>query len=241
MFIILKKFPKNIFHLAFFSLVLLLFACKNERANQHNANSESVSSPNISAKASETSAFANDFISSAATNIEKADSAKRFIKTADLRFRVKNALKSSMAIEDIALRNKGFVTKSNLVSNEQSTQSIYIGNDSLREIKTFVVENSIELRVPFKQLDTTIRAIAQQIDYLEYRKIEAEDVTFKLLDKILQESRSKNYIQHAFDKLNPTTKREDRILEEQGNADEAFVEKMRTEDGIRYSTIRLSI
>ncbi len=253
MSIILNSYSKNVFYLVCISFFFSFFACKRENANQKNTTIEiqkeaaPEAETDASAKFSQTakgkSSFANDFISSAAANIEKVDSSKRFIKTADLRFRVKDALKSSIAIEDIALLNKGFVIKSTLFSNEQNSKTIDIGHDSLREIKTFVIGNNIELRVPSKQLDTTIRAIAQQIDYLEHRKINAEDATFKLIDKTLQEKRRKQYVQSANNqgKSNTGTERSERILEVQIAADEAFVEKMQIEDAIRYSTIQLYI
>ncbi len=255
MSIILNSYSKNVFYLVFLGLSFSFFACKRENTNRNNstvetqkeAAPEAEADENASAKLSQTakgkSSFDNDFISSTAANIEKVDSSKRFIKTADLRFRVKDALKSSIAIEDIALHNKGFVMKSTLFSNEQNSKTIDIGHDSLREIKTFVIANNIELRVPSKQLDTTIRAIAQQIDYLEHRKINAEDATFKLLDKTLQEKRRKQYVQSANNqgRSNTGTERSERILEVQIAADEAFVEKTQIEDAIRYSTIQLYI
>jgi ribosomal protein L1 len=57
----------------------------------------------------------SDTVSSSAA-VEKEGSTRKFIRTADLKFKVKNVTKSTYAIENITNKFDGFVTYTNLQS-----------------------------------------------------------------------------------------------------------------------------
>ena len=56
-------------------------------------------------------------VSSSAAVVNKKDSTHKFIRTADLKFKVKSVIKSTYNIEDLTARQGGFVTYTNLSSN----------------------------------------------------------------------------------------------------------------------------
>src|SRR5437764_710022 len=132
----------------YFTLVLL--SC-----NQNNK--ESVE------KRSMSDSTASVISSSAAVETGK-DSAGKFIRTADLKFKVKSVINSTYGIEDVVTQQEGFVIYTNLASNTDNITTTAISADSSLETTYYTVTNSIVLRVPNTKLDTTLKEIARHID-----------------------------------------------------------------------------
>jgi hypothetical protein len=159
-----------------------------------------------------------DVVSSSAA-VEKPDSKRQFIRTADVKFRVKNVTQSTYAIENATIKHGGFVIYTNLQSSIYKRETSKISQDSLLETTKYSIENNITIRVPNTQLDTVIKTIAKQIDFLDYRLIKADDVSLQLLSNELAKNRlrsSVNRVANAIDskgkKLNQIVTSED-ILE----------------------------
>ena len=104
---------------------------------------------------------------------------RAFLKTADIKFKVKDVVSSTYNIENTCNTQGGFVTSSSLESIIGRKESVPISEDSSVEISTYSVSNSIIIRVPNNKLDTVLKAIAANVDYLDSRIIKAEDVNLK--------------------------------------------------------------
>jgi hypothetical protein len=190
----------------------------------------------------------NDFISSTAAVENTKDSTHKFIRTAELKFKVKSVIKSTYNIEEIINRQGGFVTYTNLTSNIDNVTNIAVSADSSLETTYYTVSNSITLRVPNTKLDTTLKEISKNIDYLDYRIIKADDVALQILSNNLTQRRSAkneqrltNAIDNRGKKLNETTVAEEVLLSKQEQADNAKVSNLSLMDQINFSTINLSI
>ena len=68
-------------------------------------------------------------ISSSAA-VENKNSNRKFVRTADVKFKVKNVAKSTYAIEDATTKFGGFVTYTNLQSNIHSEDRTKVSQDS---------------------------------------------------------------------------------------------------------------
>ena len=187
-------------------------------------------------------------VSSSAAIENPKDSTHKFIRTAELKFKVKSVIKSTYNIEDLTARMGGFVTYTNLNSNVDYSQTKPVSSDSSLIITRYTVTNSIILRVPNSRLDSTLKLISKNIDYLDYRIIKADDVALQLLSNNLTIKRSnKNEarITHAIDnrgkKLNETTAAEEVLLSKQEQADNAHVANSSLKDQINFSTINLNL
>ena len=66
------------------------------------------------------------FVSSTAAVENNKDSTRKFIRTADLKFKVKDAIRSTYDIENIIVKQGGFVTYTNLASTINYTKSTQI-------------------------------------------------------------------------------------------------------------------
>lgn len=188
------------------------------------------------------------FISSSAAQLNAGDSLHRFVRTADLKFRVDDVVESTYAIEDFTARHNGYVEKTNLASTVNSQTEIRISEDSSMQITDFTVMNTITLRVPFQKMDTLLKDIATTVEYLDYRNIKARNVSFDLLSNQLTQLRSERMQQrvgNAVATSNSTatdkTTAAEALAQQEQSADEALIENKRMEDKISYATIELQL
>ena len=215
--------------------IILLFACAG-------------CSPKRAEESIKTDSTTVALVSSSAAVENKKDSTHKFIRTADLKFKVKSVIKSTYNIEDLAARQGGFVTYTNLTSNIDEHESEKISRDSLLVTTRFTVTNTITLRVPNTRLDSTLKEIAKNIDFLDYRIIKADDVALQLLSNNLtinrsgkNETRLTKAINNRGKKLKETTEAEEVLLNKQEQADQAKISNLSLRDQLNFSTINLII
>ena len=216
-------------------IIALLFSCKKA----DNATGEATADYQNSADSTAVS-------SSAA--VEKKDSKQKFIRTADIKFKVKNVVKSTYAIENAVQKFGGFVTYTNLQSTIQDQIKTKVSQDSTLETTKFTVENNITIRVPNTQLDTVIKSIAKQIDFMDFRIIKADDVSLKLLSNQLSQKRSANTekrVEKAIDekgkKINDIMEAENTLANQKESHDNHKIEQLSMQDQINFSTITLQL
>lgn len=190
----------------------------------------------------------NGFISSSAAVQNKKDSVRKFIRTADLKFKVNNVQQSTYIIEDIVGKHNGFVTLSNLASTINHKNTVKVSADSLLETIYYVTENTMSMRVPNTSLDTVLKEIAKQITFLDYRIIKAEDVSLQFMaNKWTQKRAEKHYarLEKAIDekakKLKETTEAEESLATKEESADYSKIDNLSLIDQVNYSTINLLV
>ena len=224
-------------HLLKIGLALLLFglafACKQAEANDS------------ATEASADSTSVEKTISSNAA-IEKKDSNRKFVRTADLKFKVKNVAKSTYAIENIVSKNGGFVTFTDLKSNINEKSETKISQDSTLETTKFTVDNTVTIRVPNTQLDTVLKSMVKEVAFLDSRLIKADYVALQLLSNkmtqkrlALHQKRLEKGIDTKGKKLNDITNAEDKVLGIETDSDETVLKNLSLEDQVNFSTVTL--
>lgn len=238
-------------------IALLFFSCSQEhngKSEQGSDQSTSKESADISEEAakmvsSDSSTEAPEsYISSFAAVENRIDSNRRMIRTADIKFKVKDVIKATYGMENIVVANNGFVENASLSSEINHTKTTAINADSAIVTTYFTVVNTFVLRVPNYQLDTTLKEIAQYVEYMDFRNIKATDVSIDLLSKKLEQSRlarydsrMKNAVDNQGKKLEDISNAEENILYKQAQADEAKLINLQMLDKIKFSTINLSL
>ncbi len=187
-------------------------------------------------------------ISSSAAVEKNNDPERKFIRTADVKFKVKSVVNATTDIENICTAQGGFVIYTNLASNIDDHTETPISADSTLETTHYTVINTMTLRVPNTKLDTTLKDIAKSIDYLDYRIIKADDVSLQILaNDYTQKRATNNYSRISNDieknrkKLSETTNAEEMVLSKQEQADNAKIANLSLNDQIKYSTVNLFI
>ncbi len=183
-----------------------------------------------------------DIFSSAAAVPSAIDSLKKFVRTAEMRFRVKNTAEATLRIEDIALRNGGFVINSNLNSDVELRQTTPISRDSALETTRYSIHSQLVIRVPYRLLDTTLRSIGRLSDFLDLRHVNAEDVGLQMLEQYLARLREGIYLTDLDrSEENKNSPKADRARASRAASDQARIETLKLEDAIRFSTVTVDI
>ena len=221
-------------------LVTIAYSCKEASAEGPTTEE--------AAPAMEESADANVATSSSSAAVEPKNSNRKFVRTADIKFKVKNVPKSTYAIEDATTKFGGFVTYTNLQSNVSNKDETKVSPDSTLVTTKYTVENSITIRVPNTRLDTVIKTIAKQVDFLDFRVIKADDVTLQMLSNQMAQNRSNNsekriekVIDNKGKKLNNIIDAEDHLDDKKTQNDASKLENLSLKDQVNFSTLTLQI
>ena len=213
----------------------LVLSCK-ESASKENA-----------AYAEEAVTDSTSVVSSSAA-VENKNSNRKFVRTADVKFKVKNVAKSTYAIEDATTKFGGFVTYTNLQSNIHSEDRTKVSQDSTLVTTKYKVDNNITIRVPNTKMDTVIKTIAKQIHFLDYRIIKADDVSLQMLSNELAQKRSNSSekrLENAIDskgkKLNQVVKAEETLEAKKEQNDASKLQNLSLQDQVNFSTLTLNI
>jgi len=212
----------------------------------------------ISCKQSEKVEAASDITKSVAADstsvisssaaVQPKNSTRKFVRSADIKFKVKNVAKSTGIIEDATTRFGGIVTYTNLQSTINDEDRTKVSPHSTLVTTKYTVENSMTIRVPNTQLDTVIKTIAHQIGFLNYRVIKADDVTLQMLSNTMAQHRStstEKRIATAIDtkgkKLNQVISAEENLYAKKEANDAKTLENLSLKDQVNFSTLTLLI
>lgn len=231
-------------------LSVLFVTCKNEFAPEQAARAPEPSDAGAAPEhAAEAIADSSTIIfHSAAAAPTRWDTIKKLARRAELRFRTPDVLTATLAIEDIVRQNGGFVLEDNLNQILQEQHLSAVSRDSSVETSVYRVENHLVFRVPFAQLDTTLRAIGRLADLLDYRRVQAEDKTLAWLEEQLAKLRNRQYqtriesaAQQPGGKLDAVTGAIDKSLAGRAAADAARLEQLRLDDAVQLSTVQVDL
>jgi hypothetical protein len=187
---------------------------------------------------------AADVSSSAATY---EDGKRKFIRSAQAQFRVKDVYRSALAIEDVAAAQGGFVVNNTIYVQANQTQRRPAGNGMLIELTEYTVRGDITVRVPSDNTQAFLRAIANQMEFLEQRSFTAADAQFQILRQQLafqREQDAQRQIGQAAQQGGRIFDKVDAISAQSGaklQRDEALIQQKEFEDKVEFSTISLSL
>jgi len=189
-----------------------------------------------------------NFISSPVSYISNDDGLHKFILTARMKFKVNNVVLATQEIEGIVIKNRGFIIKSG-INNQNSVENIIrISKDSVKVFHEYNLIGDLELRVPYTSLDSTLRQLAPLAVLIDYRTIDATDVTAKLMTERLRQQRLAKKQQRLSTAINTRSGKVGDVVDAEEsldkaleNADNAKVEEFLLNDRINYSTIYISL
>ncbi|MBD3581225.1 DUF4349 domain-containing protein [Flavobacterium selenitireducens] len=245
----MKKIP--LFGMAL--LMMLSVSCKNESGGYDaEAPAEEImpvdaaSSEDAKSVQADSTAAPNALSSSAA--VEKNDGKHKFVRTADIRFKVRNVAQSTAKVEDAVSQAGGFVVNTELKSSVSATKDVKKSQDSIVRTTVYTVHNDMVIRVPNYNLDATLKNISKEVGYLDYRIIKAEDVNPQLKASELERNRLARFTKRVETAVSDKGKKlvdindtENNLLSKQESSDAALLKKLELEDKIAYSTVALQL
>lgn len=186
----------------------------------------------------------SQLVSSAATY---TDAQRKFIRTAQAQFRVKDVYQSALAIEDAVAAQGGFVTHNEITADVQDVQRRPKGGGKLIELAEYTVRGQLTVRVPSDKTQAFLRGIVEQMEFLDRRNFDAADAQFAMLRQQLAYQRNQETQQELGDAAQQGGKlgQKAQVIAARGDAksgrDEALVTQKEFEDKVAFSTIDLSL
>ncbi len=233
--------------------ICLLLSCSNKSQRETSAqlNEEvyaidALSEEKAPATQSNTSTPINFISSFAATNYD--DGIHQFIRTVQMKFRVKSVPEATYTIEDIITKHKGFIIRS-AISNENSySTTTNISKDSSLVTYHSNLIADLKLRIPRTQLDTVLKELAPLALEIDYRTIEANDVTLQLLSEKLKQERLNKKEKRVSTAIDNNGKKLDSVIDAEEVLDNTIDDANKTKlaeydikDQIEYSTINIKL
>ena len=228
--------------------ICLLLSCSNKSSRESVAQSseEIYASDTPTEEKAPINSPTNFISSSAAINYD--DDIHQFIRSADMKFRVKSVPEATYKIEDIIIKHKGFIIRS-AISNENSySTATSISKDSSQITYYSNLIADLKLRVPRIQLDTVLKEIAPMALEIDYRTIEANDVTLQLLSEKLKQERLNKKEKRISNAIDSNGKKLDSVIDAEEVLDNTIDDANRTKlaeydikDQIEYSTITIRL
>ena len=210
--------------LALLAGVLLLGACKG-------SNYEALRDEKASSTSADTVAVADT---------SKVDVAStKLVKTADMRFKVKNVQQTGDAIAALTTRDGGMVMHHQLVANVERSEDIRVSDDSVKRVSALSTNADMTVKVPSEKLESFMTEVSHMGMYVTLRKMDIEDRTLDYLseklklrnrqDLVDQQKKGKVVIKNP---VNVMLLKDDMVDQQIGN--------MRTDAAVKYSVVSLS-
>ena len=179
--------------------------------------------------------------------VSQDDGERRFIRTATAEFRVREVYGSALAIEDLAAKHGGFITRNDISSQIDEVRTRPAGDGNLIELATYTVRGQLQVRVPSTAAQAFLRALAAQVEFLDSRTFAAMDAQFELLRQQLAYARYQD-AQRALGgvaagpgKVGEKAQAVDARTQSQAQRDEALIASKEFEDRVAFATIDLSL
>lgn len=210
--------------LALLAGVLLLGACKG-------SNYEALRDEKASSTSADTVAVADT---------SKVDVAStKLVKTADMRFKVKNVQQTGDAIAALTTRDGGMVMHHQMVANVERSEDIRVSDDSVKRVSALSTNADMTVKVPSEKLESFMTEVSHMGMYVTLRKMDIEDRTLDYLseklklrnrqDLVDQQKKGKVVIKNP---VNVMLLKDDMVDQQIGN--------MRTDAAVKYSVVSLS-
>ncbi|MDR2495603.1 MAG: DUF4349 domain-containing protein [Tannerellaceae bacterium] len=233
--------------IAIMAAIALALSCSQNRRAEIAIADEEAMELNESMKQAGSAQAPDAFTSAAA--IVSADTTRKFVRTAGIKFRAADVLASTYDVEMIAVNQGGFVVSSQLNNRIDHVTTVDVGRDSCMETTCYTLESNIELRVPAANLDRTLREISLNVEQLDYRDIQADDVTLDFLRYSLARKREERSAARAAQAIararsNPDDSSmtpEELARSSEERADEALLGGLRLADKVEFASISVHI
>lgn len=179
---------------------------------------------------------------STSANLETTDSllSEKIIKTADMRFRVKDVQNTKEKLSSAIKAEGGTVAEFTVQSNIQQTEKVKYSADSLLELTSYRTEGLIIAKVPSEKLDEFTNKVAKMAVFVDQQSLKMDDQSIVYLSNKLK---NQNKVE-AVDQLNRHANKKSNNVETSLSLKDDYVDKkienLMIDNKVQYSTITLN-
>nr|WP_294872131.1 DUF4349 domain-containing protein [uncultured Pedobacter sp.] len=176
------------------------------------------------------------------TNLETTDSllSEKIIKTADMRFRVKDVQNTKEKLSLAVKAEGGTIAEFTVQSNIQQTEKVKYSTDSLLELTSYRTEGLIIAKVPSDKLDEFTNKVAKLAVFIDQQSLKMDDQSIVYLSNKLK---NQNRVE-AVEQLNKHANKKSNNVETSLSLKDDYVDKkienLMINSKVQYSTITLN-
>lgn len=202
------------------AIVLTIFGC--QKSNEKYASADAVDTLELSR--------------------ETADStvAEKIVKTADMRFRVKDVQNTKEQLSKTIKAEGGTVAEFSIESTIQETDKVKQSTDSLKEITSYRTQGYLVAKVPSDKLDEFTNTIAKMAVFVDNQSMKMDDQSIAYLANKLK---AQNRVD-AIEKINKVASKKSANVESSLYIKDDYVDKrienMQIDSRVKFSTITLN-
>ncbi|RQO32457.1 hypothetical protein DBR32_02300 [Taibaiella sp. KBW10] len=161
---------------------------------------------------------------------------RKIIKTADMRSRVKDVLATTTYLEQVTRQLEGSIVSSRLENAVEETYRRPLSSDSVKQVQAYTTTASMTFKIPVQQLDSFLRLVAGQSEFINNRNLALEDVTLNYLsNKLKQEASKANH-------LAPKTLANVSYIDDRSEQQiDRKIENLSIQEQVKYATLSLDL
>lgn len=164
----------------------------------------------------------------------------KIIKTADMRFRVKDVQQTKSQLSTIIKSKGGAIVEFSINSAIQETDKVKYTIDSLKEITSYRKEGLLIAKIPSEKLDEFTDNVAKIAVFVDNQMMKMDDQGVNYLSTTLK---AQNRVQ-ALNTIQKIAKKQGRDVETSMAIKDDYIDKkienMNIDDRVRFSTITLN-
>ena len=172
------------------------------------------------------------------TTLSAADSSTgpKIIKTADLKFKVKNAQKTKTEINEQIKNYGGALVESTLESRIDRKENVRYSLDSLLEITSYITEGQVIAKIPSEKLDQFTDAIVGSAEFVDHQSIKFDD---QRVSYLVNKAKAQNR-EAAVSKLDQQKNKTESTLAVKDDYIDQKAANMLLDDRVKFSNITLN-
>lgn len=179
--------------------------------------------------------------SSSADSVEKeAIDSPKIIKTADMRFKVKDVQKAAEQISKLTIEAGGMVIHHDMQTKITDKRDIVMPNDSVKKLIVYNTTADLVLKVPSEYAELFMDSLNRLSIFVDQRKLEIEDRTLDYLSQKLKVQNRESSVKLR-SKVKLTQHVADSILMLKDDVVDRKISNLRTNDATRFSTLTLTL
>lgn len=171
---------------------------------------------------------------------DTAETAEKIVKTADMRFRVKDVQKTKEQLSAAVKAEGGTVAEFSIESNIKESDKVKQSTDSLKEITSYRTDGYLVAKVPSEKLDDFTNTIAKMAVYIDHQSMKLDDQSIVYLSNKLK---AQNRVD-AVNKINKVATKKSANVESSLYIKDDYVDKkidnMQIDSKVKFSTITLN-
>jgi hypothetical protein len=165
---------------------------------------------------------------------------EKIIKTADMRFRVKDVQQTKEDLSTAIKVEKGTLANFTIESLIQRSEKVRYSTDSLLELTSYRTEGTITARIPSDKIDEFTNKVAKMALFIDQQSMTMDDQSITYLANKLKNQNRVEAVEQLNKQANKKSNNVETAVELKDSYTDNKIENMRIDNKVNYSTITLN-